>query len=135
MRIGALAARAGVGTKTIRYYESIGLLPSPPRAPNGYRVYTDQDLRQLRFVRSAQAAGLSLRAIRDILAVHHAGMRPCHQLQALAEDQIAAIDRRIAELQTARRSLAELATRASLAARQHSCSADEICSAVTLPAD
>ncbi|HEU5422480.1 MAG TPA: MerR family transcriptional regulator, partial [Nitrolancea sp.] len=63
MRIGVLATRAGVTAKTIRYYETFGLLPAPRRATNGYRCYTEADLTRLRFIRRAQAAGLSLQAI------------------------------------------------------------------------
>lgn len=129
MRIGTLAARADVSTKTIRYYEAIGLFPEPERTANGYRCYSDADLTQLRFIRRAQAAGLTLEAIRGILDDHHNGVQPCHEVQERAEQQIASIDRRIAELRAVRQSLEELAARAAIVARDGTCNAEEICSA------
>lgn len=135
MRIGTLAHRAGVGTKTVRYYEASGLLPTPKRMPNGYRTYTDGDLTRLQFIRRAQAAGLSLQAIRDILTLHDEGQRPCLHLEALAEEHVAVINRRIAELESVRASLVELAGRAQSVARADSCNASDICSAVPLTVD
>jgi DNA-binding transcriptional MerR regulator len=129
LRIGTLAVLADVSTKTIRYYEAIGLLPLPLRAANGYRRYTETDLTQLQFIRRAQAAGLSLEAIRGILDDHNTGIQPCRQVQSRAEQQIADIDRRIAELQAVRRSLEGLAVRAGIVAYEGTCDADEICSA------
>lgn len=128
MRIGVLADHAGVSTKTIRYYEAIGLLPSPPRTSNGYRHYSEADLTQLRFIRRAQAAGLSLEAIHGILDDHFRGVQPCHEVQVRAEQQIATIDQRIAELRAIRRSLEEVATRAEIVAREGTCNPEEICS-------
>jgi DNA-binding transcriptional MerR regulator len=130
MQIGALAARAGVGTTTIRYYESIGLLPVPQRAANGYRRYSGTTLTQLQFIRRAQTAGLSLRAIQEILTIHQAGTRPCRQVEARAEDQIAAIDHQLAELQRLRQRLERLALAARRVADDDACNPDDICSAV-----
>jgi len=129
MRIGRLAAHAGVSTKTIRYYEAIGLLPEPERTANGYRCYSDTDLAQLRFIRRAQAAGLTLEAIRGILNDHHRGIQTCREVQSRAEQQIAAIDRRIAELRAMRKSLRTLAVRAAIVGRDGTCNVAEICSA------
>ena len=77
MRIGQLAERFGVNTKTIRYYESIGLLPSPVRRPSGYRVYGESDAERLAFVRTAQRFGLHLDQIGEILGLRDRGERPC----------------------------------------------------------
>ncbi|MCZ6708111.1 MAG: heavy metal-responsive transcriptional regulator [Chloroflexi bacterium] len=67
MRIGQLADETGVTTKTIRYYEGIGLLPPPARQPSGYRSYASADIDRLDFVAKAKALGLSLEEIGDIL--------------------------------------------------------------------
>ncbi len=117
LRVGELAARAGVNPRTVRYYESIGLLPAPRRGPNGYRLYGPGDLARLRFVRRAQSLGLSLGAIGDILALADAGEWPCARVRAAAERRIAEIDRQIAELQRLRDHLSELAGRAEQLAR------------------
>src|SRR5437870_94459 len=77
LRIGQLAERLGLNTKTIRYYESIGLLPSPARRPSGYRVYGEDDADRLAFVRTAQRFGLRLDQIREVLAFRDRGERPC----------------------------------------------------------
>jgi DNA-binding transcriptional MerR regulator len=68
MRIGELARLADVNPKTVRYYESVGLLPPPKRAPNQYRLYDESDLNRLVFVRTAQRLGLGLNDVREILA-------------------------------------------------------------------
>jgi DNA-binding transcriptional MerR regulator len=67
MVIGELARRAGVSPRTVRFYEALGLLPAPPRSEGGYRLYGEDDLRRLRFVRRARELGLPLREIRRLL--------------------------------------------------------------------
>ena len=67
MRIGELADRLGVTTKSIRFYESIGLLPDPARTASGYRDYAEADAERLTFIKTAQRLGLSLDEIREIM--------------------------------------------------------------------
>lgn len=112
MRIGALADRSGLTTKTIRYYESIGLLDDPERTPGGYRDYRDDAVERLRFIRDAQASGLSLCEVQSILELKDAGARSCDHTIALLERHIADIDEHIARLQVARAELVGLAQRA-----------------------
>lgn len=112
MRIGQLADRLGVNTKTIRYYESIGLLPAPARRPSGYRVYLEKDAERLAFVRTAQRFGLRLDQIREILAFRDRDERPCDYVLSAARGEVADLDRRIAELQATREELGSLLTRA-----------------------
>lgn len=113
MRIGALADRSGLTTKTIRYYESIGLLDDPDRTPSGYRDYRDDAVERLRFIRDAQASGLSLCEVQSILELKDAGARSCDHTVALLERHITEIDQHIARLQVARDELVALAERAS----------------------
>lgn len=112
MRIGELAEQAGVGTKTIRYYESIGLLDEPVRTASGYRDYDGAAGERLQFVRDAQATGLTLTEIKSVLELKDAGARSCAHTAALLERHLAELDDQIARLQTARSELVELAKRA-----------------------
>src|SRR5690606_16567547 len=73
MRIGELAERLGVNPKTIRYYESIGLLSPPERTPAGYRIYGEDALERLTFIKTAQRLGITLDETREILALRDRG--------------------------------------------------------------
>ena len=115
MRIGELAERAGVSTKTVRYYESLGLLAEPERTGSGYRVYDPAALDRLRFIRDAQATGLSLTEIRSILELKDHGERTCEHTRSLLHRQIDDIDARIAALTESRRTLVALAAHADAA--------------------
>jgi DNA-binding transcriptional MerR regulator len=112
MRIGSLAERSGVSTTTIRYYESIGLLAEPGRTAAGYREYDDDAVERIRFVRDAQASGLTLSEIQSVLELKAAGARSCDHTRALLERHLVEIDEHIARLQQARAELVELAARA-----------------------
>ncbi len=111
MRIGEVADRVGSTTKTIRYYESIGLIDEPPRTPSGYREYDDAAVDRLRFVREAQATGLSLTEIGSILEIKSDGGQSCAHTRALLDRHLHEIDEQIVRLQTAREELALLASR------------------------
>ncbi|MGH9182987.1 MAG: heavy metal-responsive transcriptional regulator [Acidimicrobiales bacterium] len=108
MRIGELAERLGLNPKTLRYYESIGLLPEPPRTPAGYRDYEAADLERLAFIRSAQRLGLRLDEIREVLGLRERGQRPCDYVLGVVDRQLADIDRRITELEQLRGELVGL---------------------------
>ncbi len=86
MKIQEFAQQTGLSTKTIRYYESIGLLSSPRRAPNGYREYGEQDLVRARFVAGTRSLDLSLEEIREILAIQDRREAPCRTLLNLIPD-------------------------------------------------
>lgn len=108
MRIGELAEQLGVNTKTIRYYERIGLLPEPERRPSGYRTYDAGDAERLAFVRSAQRFGLKLDEIREVIALRDRGERPCGFVIGTVRRELAGLDRRIGEMQAMRSQLREL---------------------------
>lgn len=112
MRIGQLAERIGVNPKTIRYYETIGLLPEPKRRPSGYRIYGADDLERVAFIRRAQQFGLRLDAIGETLALRDRGERPCDYVLGAVRRNLNDLDRRIAELNAARDQLAALLLRA-----------------------
>jgi MerR family mercuric resistance operon transcriptional regulator len=106
--IGGLAKAAGVGVETIRYYQRRGLLPEPARPPGEVRRYGEAEVRRLRFIRSAQAAGFTLAEIKELIELDSADDRA--RARELAQARVAALDEKIAELRKAREALAGLAT-------------------------
>lgn len=110
--IGTVAERSGLPAKTIRYYESVGVVQPPRRSPNGYRDYDESVLDRLAFVRAAQASGLTLGEIRSVVAFRDRGETPCDHVRTLIDRRALEIDRRIDELQRVRADLARLARRA-----------------------
>jgi MerR family mercuric resistance operon transcriptional regulator len=106
--IGGLAKAAGVGVETVRYYQRRGLLPEPPRPQGEVRRYSAEDVRRLKFIRSAQAAGFTLAEIGELLELSASDDRP--RARELARARVAALDERIAELRDAREALAGLAS-------------------------
>ncbi|WP_062389569.1 heavy metal-responsive transcriptional regulator [Demequina iriomotensis] len=112
MQIGELAARGGVTAKTVRYYESIGLLDAPERRTNGYRDYGETALERLRFIRDAQASGMTLAETGDILHMKDRGESTCEHSRAALERHLRDIDAQIASLLAAKAELTALARRA-----------------------
>lgn len=112
MTIAGLAREGGVGVETVRYYQRRGLLETPERPDagglgGGVRRYGGGDVRRLRFVRSAQAAGFTLDEIGELLALDATGDRA--RARQLATERIAALDAKMAELEAARDALSRLA--------------------------
>lgn len=112
MKIGELARRTGTTPKTIRYYESIGLIAAPERSPNDYRDYSDEAVDRLSFIRDAQATGLSLTEIGSILELRSRGESTCEHVTGLLERHLAALDEHIARLERTRLKLKALTERA-----------------------
>lgn len=99
MEIRELAERSGVPAKTIRYYESIGVLPAAQRKPNGYRQYRPADVERLRLVAGARSLGFSLDDIAEILAMRDRGEAPCQTVLDLLEEKARQVAQRIEALQ------------------------------------
>jgi|SRR5215204_5439260 len=110
MRIGELTERSGVPSTALRYYEQTGLLPAPSRTSSGYRIYEADALPRLKFIRAAQAVGLSLADIREILRIRDSGSAPCGHVVALLEKRRAEVAARIRELRQLELDLAQLGT-------------------------
>ena len=98
MKIQDFAQLTGLSTPTIRYYESIGILPSPRRTPNGYREYSEEDLGRARFVAGIRSLDLSLDEIAEILAMQDRREAPCRTLLDLIEQKADQIEERISHL-------------------------------------
>ena len=113
MKIGEVAERSGVPAKTIRFWEDQRLLPAPARTPAGYREFDPAILERLAFIRHAQAAGLSLEHIRQVLDIRDEGQPPCVHVADLIARRLAEVEARLAELARTRDQLAALAGRAA----------------------
>lgn len=103
--IGTVARAAGVNPRTLRFYETVGLLPRAARTPAGYRTYADDAVPRLAFIARAKSLGLSLKEIRGILDLRDSGRLPCASVQRVLADHIAGIDAQIARLRAFRSEL------------------------------
>ena len=105
VRIGLLAAEFGLNPKTIRYYEAIGLLPTPQRSGAGYRLYDDTHREQLRFIGQGKAAGFTLAEMGAILTLWREGQRPCQHVLTLLDHKLTAVDEHLRRLTAFRQQL------------------------------
>lgn len=99
MRIAEAAAASGCHLETIRYYERIGLVPTPRRNRSGYRDYNDDEVAQLGFIHRARDLGFSLDEIRGLLALARDGGQSCAEVDVLARRHLDDVHQRIADLQ------------------------------------
>lgn len=111
MNIGTAAERSGVAAKTIRYYESVGLIQPAERTAAGYRVYGTQDVETLRFVQRARSLGFSVEEVSNLLALWRDRSRSSAEVKALARHRVEDIDRKVAELTEMRETLLHLMER------------------------
>ena len=108
MRIGTAAARAGVNVQTLRYYERRGVLPRSPRRTSGYREFSDEAVRVVRFVKRAQDLGFTLDEIEELLRLRHDKRRDRVRVRTVAAKRIQDIEHKIAELQAMKKALSHL---------------------------
>lgn len=105
MMVSRVARRAGLTPKAVRLYESKGLLDRAPRTEAGYRLYQDQDVQVLRFVRQARALGLNLADIREIIDLQRHGAQPCGRVLGIVDTRLKEVDRALRDLRALRRAL------------------------------
>ncbi|MDP8949926.1 MAG: MerR family DNA-binding transcriptional regulator, partial [Actinomycetota bacterium] len=107
LKIGEVARLVGVPTKTLRYYEDIGLLSPAGRTSSGYRLYGWRELEQIEFIRRAKLMGLTLEQIRELVEVAEEGMSSgvLRRLDELLERKLEETERRLEELRAFRDSL------------------------------
>ena len=90
--VSKLADRVGTSADTLRYYERIGLLPEPERTPSGYRLYGEEAVERVLFIKRAQRFGLRLDAIGELLEIRERGLCPCGHTRLLLERRLSEID-------------------------------------------
>ena len=104
LRMNEVARAAGVNRETLRYYERRGLLEAPERSPGGHRLYDDRAVQNLRIIKAAQRLGFTLEEVADLLEVGRRSGRNA-SLQARAQDKLAEVEERLADLETIRANL------------------------------
>ena len=107
--IGQAASQSGVSAKMVRHYESLGLLPAVHRTDAGYRQYGDKQIHTLRFIRRARTLGFSMLEIAELLKLWQNQGRASADVKRIAQAHMADLERRIAEMQAMRQTLAQLA--------------------------
>lgn len=126
MNISGVAEKSGLPAKTIRFYETIGLVRPAERRPNGYRSYSDADMRTLNFIKRARGLGFSVGEVRELLDLWSNKRRTSAAVKALASNHLKALDRKIDELRAMRAALADLLDRCSGDARPECPIIDEL---------
>jgi len=108
VQIGQAAQQSGVSSKMIRHYESLGLLPPIHRSDGGYRLYSDNDIHTLRFIKRARDLGFSMDDIAELVNLWHNRQRSSAQVKKIADSHLQRLRERIAQLQAMERSLEQL---------------------------
>ena len=108
LTIGRLAKATRTKVETVRYYERVGLLAAPARSEGNYRVYGEDDLNRLSFIRRARDLGFSIEQVRELLGLAGNGSRSCGPVDEIARAHLGAVDRKIADLRALRRELGGL---------------------------
>lgn len=115
--IGQVAKEVGLNPRTIRYYETLGLLPPALRSESRYRLYTPQTVELLRFITKAKTLGFTLTEIREIIALRHRGDLPCPHVHALLTERVQTLSRQIRDLTLLRNELTGLARKSAILPR------------------
>jgi MerR family mercuric resistance operon transcriptional regulator len=108
MTRGVIAARTGVNIETVRYYERIGLLPAPPRSEGGHRIYDEDMLRRLNFIRRSRELGFTLNEVRGLLLLVDGGDYTCGEVESLTTAHLGEVRRKLADLKRLERVLREM---------------------------
>jgi DNA-binding transcriptional MerR regulator len=109
MRIGELAALSSVSTRALRYYEKLGLVAPAARTASGYRIYGDDAVQRVAFIKAAQAIGFTLEEIAEVIEIRDSGQAPCSRTLEIIRRRLEEIDRKISDLEELRDALADRA--------------------------
>lgn len=126
LSIGELAKQLSINPKTIRYYEDIKLLPRPDRGSNNYRVYSEDTLNRLHFIKKAKSLGFTLKEIKKVLSISDRGNDPCEHIGELLKLRIVALDIKLKELKELRTKLMKLEKEWSNMQIPEECNTDEL---------
>lgn len=108
MNIGSVAKASGLDAKTIRYYESIGLVSEPQRRDNGYRAYHNRQLDELIFLRHARQFGFSIEECRELMQLWRNPQRRSTEVHRLVEEKLQAVEQRLKEIKQMKKLLSDL---------------------------
>ncbi len=108
LSVGKLAEKAGINLETVRYYEGIGLMPKPKRKDSGYRIYSENDLKRLLFVKRAKELGFTLKEIKELLEIKIETKSTCGDIKHIAEHKILDVELKIKDLQKIKKALKNL---------------------------
>ncbi len=109
LTIGGLSKGTGCNIETIRYYERIGLMPTPPRSQGGHRLYDEEHLKRLTFIRRSRELGFTLKEVRDLLRLVDGGSYTCAEVRTLTLDHAGEVRRKIEDLRKLEDVLKEMA--------------------------
>lgn len=113
LSIGKVSAATGCNIETIRFYEKQGLLPEPSRTPGGHRVYNTSQVQRLIFIRRARELGFSMAEIRELLSIVDGDHVSCELVKSIAEQHLADVEAKLADLTKMQRTLGDLAEQCS----------------------
>ena len=109
LKVSDIAKRSGISPDAVRFYEKEGLLPPAPRTESGYRAYDESTTQRIDFIKGAQAMGLKLAEIRELLDIQDKGACPCGHTRTIVERRVAELDVEIERLAKMRAQLAAMA--------------------------
>ncbi len=108
MNIGEAAKMSGVNAKLIRHYESIGIIPKASRSDSGYRVYSENDINILSFVKRARGLGFSMKEIKKLVSLWRNRSRASSDVKSLAQEHVKDMEKKIEDLQAMVKTLKHL---------------------------
>lgn len=122
LTISELAMQAGVNRETVRYYERRRLLPRPPRSASGYRVFSDDAVRRIKFIRRAHALGFALNEIKELLELRADSRHARARVRERAEAKIRSLDQKLKALHAMKKSLTRLVVTCAEGVTPYRCS-------------
>jgi DNA-binding transcriptional MerR regulator len=126
LTVSKLADQVGTSPDTLRYYERIGLLAEPDRSASGYRLYGDEAVERVRFIKRAQRFGLRLEEIGELLDIRQRGLCPCGRTRRLLEAKVADLDEEMATLARLREDISHMIVDLPIQGDDASCGGDLI---------